>query len=373
MEEASGVDRPIVVVGLLADPGLPADLARAMAQELPALLARHITDRECWKVELLVGEIGLEPDGRLPLIETSRRTKAAQQWDYLVCLTDLPRRTEGRTIAADISTVHGAALVSVPAVGWLRRRRQVHSTVVHALSVLAAQNRSGTARPRARFSPLKQVVSEDADIDCHLVLTGWRGRTRLLLGMVHANRPWRLVPSLSKAIAAAMGAAAFGIFYPSIWKMADALSPARLMSISLFAVLALAFWLIVHNGLWERPRRRENRRDGRLYNTATALTLLTGGTCMYLVLFAATLLAALAVISSDYLSRQLGHAAALSDYLTLAWLSSSMGTVAGALGSSLETEDAVRQATYSEREQQRRARRSQEEHDEEQEEEAHER
>jgi hypothetical protein len=37
------------------------------------------------------------------------------------------------------------------------------------------------------------------------------------------------------------------------------------------------------------------------------------------------------------------------------WLTSSVGIVAGALGSSLESEEAVRRATYSARERDRRA------------------
>jgi hypothetical protein len=149
--------------------------------------------------------------------------------------------------------------------------------------------------------------------------------------------------------------------------MADALSPLRLLLVSLFALGALTTWLIVHNGLWDRPLRRENPRDGVMYNLVTVLTLLTGGLCMYLILFVTTLAAAVAVISSDYLGQQLRHPAGPSDYLTLVWLAASMGTVAGALGSSLETEDAVRQATYSTREQQRRARHEEQEKEEEEE------
>ncbi|MBP2366780.1 hypothetical protein JOF36_002476 [Pseudonocardia parietis] len=34
--------------------------------------------------------------------------------------------------------------------------------------------------------------------------------------MVRANRPWRLVPNLSLAIAGAAAGAAFGVFYSNI-------------------------------------------------------------------------------------------------------------------------------------------------------------
>jgi hypothetical protein len=44
------------------------------------------------------------------------------------------------------------------------------------------------------------------------------------------------------------------------------------------------------------------------------------------------------------------------DYAKLVWLAFSVGIVAGALGSSLESEEAIRKATYSKREQERQAR-----------------
>lgn len=361
--------RPRASVAVLADPGLPADLARGLEDELPDHLARHVSPEKHWEVRTVVGEIPLDSDGRLPLVAMARRMRQEEEFDYVVCLTELPRRAEGHTVAADLSTGQRAALVSVPAIGWLRLRKRIRNTLIRTVAALSPDDGSGAdsgedspaRHPVDALSPVREVVSHEGEIDRHLILTGLRGQWRLLLGLVRNNRPWRLVPSLSKAIAAATATSAFGIFYSSIWSMADALSPVRLLLISLFALTALTVWLIVHNGLWERPLERENPRDGLMYNLATVLTLLTGGLCMYLVLFATTLTAAAAVISADYLQQQLQHPAGPSDYLTLTWLSASMGTVAGALGSSLETEHAVRQATYSKREQQRRAHREEEE------------
>ncbi|MEU5846242.1 hypothetical protein [Saccharopolyspora shandongensis] len=92
---------------------------------------------------------------------------------------------------------------------------------------------------------------------------------------------------------------------------------------------------------------------------AVPARLTIGVACCH-VLFVITLIGSTAVISVDYLGKQLGHAATFIDYASLFWLASSMGTVAGALGSSLETETAVRRATYSRRECERRARRRRE-------------
>jgi len=92
-----------------------------------------------------------------------------------------------------------------------------------------------------------------------------------------------------------------------------------------------------------------------LYNLSTLLTVLIGVVIMYMLLYGVTLLVAGALIDTGYFARQLHHPVAVGDYARLVWLTSSVGIVAGALGSSLESEEAVRRATYSERERDRRA------------------
>ena len=46
------------------------------------------------------------------------------------------------------------------------------------------------------------------------------------------------------------------------------------------------------------------------------------------------------------LEQSLGRAVHTSDYLTLAWIISSLATVGGAIGSGLEDEETVRAAAY---------------------------
>jgi len=53
------------------------------------------------------------------------------------------------------------------------------------------------------------------------------------------------------------------------------------------------------------------------------------------------------------LEEQLGQAASLLDYTALAWLATSVATIAGALGAGLEDEETVRNATYGYRQRRR--------------------
>ncbi|WP_216210349.1 hypothetical protein [Amycolatopsis aidingensis] len=350
------------VIGLLADPGLPTELAQRLCHQLPRTLAERIGDQVHWEVRVVSEPLILDEHNRIPIVEHAKEKMPREGWDLMICLTDLPRRLRERPVIADLSARHRVALAALPAIGWLRLRTHALRTLAVLVEELSEYGRpAGTAhrglrRPLERISPVRRVNSPDEHLDAALTLVGLRGRLRLLFGLVRDNRPWRLVPSLSGAIAAAGATAAFGVFFPSIWSMADALSPARLAVISVFAVTAMVVWMIVHNSLWESTRHLGSRQEAVLYNLASILTLVIGVSCMYVLLFGLTLLAAVVVISSGFLATRLGHPVDLTDYLGLVWLASSMGTVAGALGSSVESEESVLQATYSRRERQRRER-----------------
>ena len=151
-------------------------------------------------------------------------------------------------------------------------------------------------------------------------------------------------------MAAAAGTAAYAVITSTFWSMADALSPWRLGLISIVAIAAMATWLLLRNNLWESGQKRKDREKTILYNASTLATLFIGVACMYAILYIVTLLAAFVVIDDNYLSSRLGHASGFSHYATLVWLASSVGIVAGALGSSFESEEAARKATFSKKE-----------------------
>lgn len=354
---------PVVTVGLLADPGLPAELSENLVSELPDRLDRETSGRARWRVETTTEALTLDERGTLPSVDIGQRAMTEQGWDLVVLITELPRRAGTTPIVSDYGTDTGVGLLSLPALGALGLRRQARKVLMHLLTehLAAALLGDGSGhgphehRPLGLGAPVEHISSDDEGIDMHLALRGTPGRLRLLAGMVRANRPWRLVPSLSPAIAGAAAGAAFGIFYSNIWQLADAFSTWRLLLVNVLALLAMIAWLIIDNGLWERPSSERLRSEAVLYNAATALTITVGVLCMYVLLFLVTLVSAVVVIPPEYLESTLAHPTGFGDYATITWMSVSMGTIAGALGSGLASEEAVRRAAYSRREQERRA------------------
>jgi hypothetical protein len=81
----------------------------------------------------------------------------------------------------------------------------------------------------------------------------------------------------------------------------------------------------VAHHLWERTNDQDARHWTALYNGVTGA----------------------------YFQSTLKHPIGLADYATLAWLGTSLATVAGAIGSSLEHEDTVRGVAYGYRQRRR--------------------
>ena len=171
-------------------------------------------------------------------------------------------------------------------------------------------------------------------------------REQSVVSMVLANRPWWLVRDLEFALAAALATAAYAVVTSTLWPLADSMGPVRLTAVAILAIALLVTWLVVAHGLWERPSGQADSERVRLANKVTVGTLVIGVACFYAALFVVVTAAALIVIESSFIEKTLGHSAGLGSYLTIAWVAASLATVAGALGSGVETDDSVREALY---------------------------
>ncbi|MFC7403451.1 hypothetical protein [Citricoccus sp. GCM10030269] len=295
-------------------------------------------------------------DGQIPLLDHVEALRERHGWDYMVYLTDLPRSHDGGPMVCEVSAAAKAALVPWPALGAVRlvaRTRKLLATLIGSMrkgtedypSAPAARHALGRGAPGA---------GRGAEDTVYLVLAGRLNQLRLLAGMVGSNQPGRLLPALSTSVATAAATGAFGIFFAPMWNLSDALPLVRLAAISAVVITALSGWLIIHNVLWNRTRHASDPWRAGRDNAATVVTVWLSVGMMYMVLWSVLFTAGLVVIEADDLQSQLKHPVSLLDYGHLSWLAASLGTLAGALGSNFDSEDAIREATYSRREHQRR-------------------
>ncbi|WP_089251117.1 hypothetical protein [Rhodococcoides kyotonense] len=337
-----------MTIGVVADAGFASTIAEAIMDALPVQVP---VGGQLRVIEVDRSSMALPPTatGSAQLGQWLDSLRATNDYDIVLVLSEVPRRQRSKPVVAELRDGNTAALY-VPAFGTISVRRRA---VAVALAVVHDfLGTDSASRPRLRRSMARWAPGHEPEVGGERILLtpGMLGRLRMVLGMIRCNRPWRLVPKLSGAFGAASAASAFGVFYASIWQMAAFMSVERLAAVAVAAITAMSVWLILPNGLWERRSFRASTTDRWMYNGATLGTVVSGVLCMYALLFVVVLISASIVISPEFLAQQIHRPAEFSDYLSLACLAASLGTVAGAVGSAVADRDDILDATYGHRE-----------------------
>lgn len=321
-------------VGLVADPAKPTQIARHFGN----LHSSTDEDQRGWEVEVVSEPFTLACED----VDTalSRLTDQAHEhrWDLVVGLTELPLRDDdGHYLMIETDPQQPTAVLSLPALGGLRPHRRSR----HALREL-----------------IDDMSDPSAGREHRVPLPSRSGRWRLLLGMVLANRPWLLVPGLKTALVAALTTGAIATINSTLWLLAISLSPWRLVVATVVSIVLIVGWLIIDGELWDRPDDDSSpaRERSRLYNTSTLVTITIGVLICYVALYVLNLLWALFILDPAVMGGYLKRSMHYGDVFVLAWFVASAATVGGALGSGLESDEAIRAAAYSRREEDRRER-----------------
>lgn len=328
----------------------------------------------------------LRSDGTLDLDEV-------QQWalddsvDISVVVTEIPRTAARDPKTVELHFAERLAVISLPALGPVMVRRSLRRELGRAVSALAhdtaeqaegadgaqelgepdGQVGSGQGGPddssdegsasaqdlmgRVRAGMGSRVENQEGHETVYISSPRWfPGRMWATLGMVAANEPMWSLPKLSAVFAAAAATGAFGIFFSTIWEMANVLPAWRLSVVSVIAVVVVVLWLILANRLWDRTGDVGGKREAFMYNSSTVVTLLISVSALYLLLFTGILVVASLLIDPGFMAQEIGQEADFGNYVDIAWLSASMGTVAGAIGSNFDDNADLENLTQGSRE-----------------------
>jgi hypothetical protein len=344
-----------VRVGVVNAPAISDELTTGLVDDIRGELEARFPDVR-WAFQLLDDGLVEPPADDSEIVGAARQLLLTRAWDLVVVLTDLPLAVARRPVVAHASPMHGVAVLSVPALGSLSVRRRLRDAVLRLIGALlgeardsGADSRTNAARSRRIGSRLRELGSDVEGQPPSLGFTTrvFTGHFRLLFGMVRANLPWQLAARLSRALTAAAAAGVFALVTPDIWSLASALGWQRLTVVSVGSVVAIGVTLIVGAGLWERVTDPRTRQQIVLFNIATTATVVIGVTAFYAALFVLSLLAGLLLVVPSLLADAISRPVTTGDYLAVAWLTSSLATVGGALGAGLESDEAVRRAAYT--------------------------
>jgi hypothetical protein len=339
-------ERRCAVVGMVVAPRLAPDVTARIASELQEDL-RDRYDSVDWRTEREVDRLVVPPASLTEIFAAGRRKLLAGDWDLGVVVTDLPLKVGGRPVLRHLSPTHGLAVLSLPALGALHLRQRLRRALVELIGELSGRGADGDREENVLRELTTDTKHRPGGVGFLYVPVLVAHHLRLLLGMVRANRPWRLAARLYGALVAALAVGAFGLVTSDIWRLSTSAGWWRLLVMCLLTVAGTVGGVIGAHGLWERVPDPRVRGQVVLFNVTTALTVTIGILCLYVVLFALSFGSEELLLRPAVFASALGHAAHTSDYLALAWFVASFGTVAGGLGAGLESREAVREAAYA--------------------------
>ncbi|MGO1991658.1 MAG: hypothetical protein ACTH2Y_07505 [Corynebacterium sp.] len=348
----------VKVIGVMVDPGMP---EKRVVNVLKKLGIRaddsDITDDQLRaanhpRVQFRTSTLPMGLDGSVRLSDSAAGIMESHGWDRMIYVTDLPLTTRRPVISQTVNR-GTAVMLCLPAFGILRAQEGLRQELNRLL-----RGKPAGAGVSEDVGAGDDIEGGDADADTTRVIDGWGRSARLLLGMIAGNRPTELYRVLTGCLAIAIATGAYGIFYGSMWQMSHTVSVLRMFVISLFAVGALTFWLVYHNGLWNRWPDRESDSvaawRARMDNWATLGTVLLAAVMIYTTVFVVLLVLSVVIVDTTFFRSQVDDEPFPWGYAKLAWLTASLGTFAGAIGSSFDNDDAIREATYNRREHVRR-------------------
>lgn len=376
-------ERSCWVLGILPSPELPTRIVEKIRERLTERLSREVASDRDWCIETVTDPmVGTDEDAD-DIMDEAERFKREHGWAYVVCLTDLPLFHEGKPLAASASGNRGVAILSQPALGASPIARRVEEAMIQLVSELhfgssregrdawcqyhnktrRGQRREAQRLVKRRLSEWvapfvrRDINEEDSDLDVRfLARFKLPGYVKLIGGMVRANRPWSIFPAFRRIGAAAFATGAYGMIFNSMWRLADSYEPWRFVTLMVLSMLAMVVWIMIDHGLWEPVRHKNAFSNANLYNIATISTLSIGVLFYYLLLTMLFFATAYLFVPSAVMGQTLGHEVGALEFAALGWLAASLATVGGALGSGLESDDTVRNATYGYRQQLRQKR-----------------
>lgn len=293
---------------------------------------------DVWVIEFISEPFTVGSEHLDVALSRLRSRAERHEWDFVVGVSELPMRDDdGRYLMAALDPKRHAAVLSLPAFGGLHVRARARIAVRGLVN--------GMAEPA---SPEEQ----------RLPMPGLIARWRVLVGMVLANRPWLLATGLKSALVAALATGAVATIDSTVWQLVASLSGWRLGVATVLSIAIVVAWIVIDGGLWDHPEdgSAQARERSRLYNTSTLLTLGIGVVTGYAALYVVNLAWALFVLDPALMGESVGGPAGYGDLLVLTWFVASAATLGGALGTGLESDEAIRAAAYSKREEERRAR-----------------
>lgn len=348
-----------ITVGLIPSPDLPKKIVQTIVEELKKDLREHVDQQTDWQIEIRVNSFIGAAEYVNEGVDRAVSMKEELGWDYAICITDLPSISNYKVVIADVSTNRGAALISLPSFGAFPLKKRIRKALTYIIELLYKnderdQEQKTEAQMNWRFllSKVEQVTpkEEDESTDSRYVINSYVfGWLRILSGMVFANRPWMALTSFKKILTLAFATGTYISIFSTPWALSVAYSIPRFVILMIISILGMVTWITFAHKLWEKPTSKSQSQYRKLYNLTTVMTLVSITLINYIVLFCLFMIS-ISLFVPEGLFEAWTHGEtgnSIGNFVRLAWLITSLGLLAGAVGATAEKEERVRHITYS--------------------------
>lgn len=383
-----------VKIGLIPSPDLPAEITDKIIDRLQDGLRSKIDHEVNWDLKMVIDPLVGSAEFIHEMADKATKLKQRNDWDYVICLTDLPQFMKDYVILADINRDQKIAFIFLPALGFFPMKRRVCTIIYEIIKEFHHKQPKISRRSRRNnHLPLNKTlydmwfthierVEEDYKNPSHdsgenkgtdesdeytqedsgdkfnvhyLIASKFVGKIRLMNGMTVSNRPWTALASFIKVIMLAFGTGIYITIFPSSWDLSIVYTIPRFLLLTCIALAGMVTWMIFAHNLWEKPTQKGDKRLRNLYNATTIITLSIIVFINYAILYLLFLLALGMFVPPGLFQEVTGltEEPSIKYYFQLTWIITSLGTLAGSIGTTSANEEKVRQITYSYRQIQR--------------------
>ncbi|MCE5038784.1 hypothetical protein [Staphylococcus auricularis] len=346
-----------ITIGLIPSPDMPQKMVSKIIDHLGSEMAHHVDDKVNWQFSQYVASIIGTAEHVDKAIDIAIDIRKSEHWDFAICITDLPSISSTKTVICDINKASQTAMLSLPALGVMNLKNKLRDLITGIVSYIYHDQDElpHLIKKHHKLSRVTEVQpkgdDENEDETTRLIvkstILGW---LHLITGMTLANEPWTAIFDFKKIISVSFATGTYISIFSTPWDLSLHYDYWRFILLTLLSIFGMVGWLIYAYHLWEPPNPRTQRLYRYVYNftTVTTLTIITflNYLALFVLLTFSILLFVPASLFAGWTSLELNNPTA-GDYFHLIWFVTSLGILAGAMGSAVESADKIKRVTYS--------------------------
>lgn len=342
-----------VKVGLIPAPGMPEKRIKKLIDPLPELLNVVIDDKVDWQIDYETNPLTSSAEYINEGINKADEIREKNGWDMAIAVTDLPSLSKKKVVISEFGEDKEVSIIYLPALGMFNHKKKLQNLILHHIEIFYGYESSeNSGAISSQFINKVTEVTPEEDNDSsrrYIIKTTVSGWIRLVLGMTYINEPWIVLTGFKAIVSLAFATGTYISIFSGAWDLSLEYTSWRFLLGMFISIFGMTAWLIYAHKLWETTSQNSQKLYRSLYNLTTIVTVMSvtvvNYAIVYLLLTISILLFVPPGLFNSWNSVEAGTG--LYDYFNLIWFASSLGILAGALGSTVEDEDKIRNITYS--------------------------